>query len=45
MRKIQEIGIVVIIVAVSYLVGKSLGIGIGTATYLTLLIFYKKISS
>ncbi len=40
----MKIGIVALIVAVSYLVGKNFGVGIGTATYSALLILYKKVS-
>lgn len=40
----MRIGMVVLIVAVSYLVGKKFGIGVGTATYSILLILYKKVS-
>lgn len=40
----MKIGIVVLIVAVSYLVGLNFGIGVGTATYSVLLILYKKVS-
>lgn len=40
----MKIGIIALIIAVSYLVGKNFGIGIGTATYSVLLILYKKIS-
>lgn len=40
----MKMGIVVLIIAVSYFVGKTWGAGVGTATYLVLLILYAKIS-
>lgn len=44
MEKIK-LGIVMLIVTVSYFVGETWGVGIGTATYLALLILYTKISN
>ena len=39
----MRIGIIAVIVTVSYLIGITFGTGIGTATYLTLLILYKRL--
>jgi hypothetical protein len=39
-----KIGIVTLIIAISYLAGKKFGIGVGSVTYSVLLILYKKIS-
>ncbi|MCX4352026.1 MAG: hypothetical protein OSJ60_10340 [Lachnospiraceae bacterium] len=38
----MKIGIVTLIIAISYLAGKKFGIGVGSVTYSVLLILYKK---
>lgn len=40
----MRVRIVVLIVAVSYFIGRTCGVGVGTATYAILLILYAKIS-
>lgn len=39
----MRIGIIAVIVTVSYLIGITFGTGIGTATYIVLLILYGKL--